>query len=312
MRILFLGAGATGGYFGGRLMQAGQNVTFLVRPRRQAQLMEQGLVIDSALGNLRMPAQMVTRATAPYDIVVVAAKAYDLDAAIDSIRPAVGPDTLVLPLLNGLNHLDRLDAAFGAERVLGGLCGIFATLDPTGVIRIIGKMNLLVAGARLPVQAARVGDFIGRFAGTCVDAVDSPDILQDMWEKFVLITTLAGGTCLMRAPIGAILATPDGAAFLNGLWQECQQVAAAHGHTPRPAAQETVRAMVTAAGSPNTASMLRDIEKGGPIEAEHILGDMLRRGRDAGLDLPLLTLAATHVRAYEARRAMEATGKGGK
>jgi 2-dehydropantoate 2-reductase len=306
MRILFLGAGATGGYFGGRLMQSGQNVTFLVRPRRQAQLMEQGLVIDSTLGNLRMPVQMVTRATAPYDLVVLTAKAYDLDAAIDSIRPAVGPDTLVLPLLNGLNHLDRLDAAFGAERVLGGLCGIFATLDPAGIIRITGKMNLLVAGARQPAQAARVTDFISRFAGTSVDAVDSPDILQDMWEKFVLITTLAGSTCLMRAPIGAILATPDGAAFLTGLWQECQQVATAHGHAPRPAAEESVRSIVTAQGSPATASMLRDIEKGGPIEAEHILGDMLRRGRDAGLTLPLLTLATTHVRAYEARWAMQA------
>ncbi|TWB11927.1 ketopantoate reductase [Nitrospirillum amazonense] len=302
MRVLVLGAGATGGFYGGHLMQAGENVTFLVRPKRHAQLMENGLVVVSPQGNIISPVQAVTRVAKPFDLVLLSCKAYDLDAAIETIRPAVGPETRILPVLNGLNHLDRLDAAFGAERVMGGLCHLTITMDPDGTIRHLHAFNRLTFGARSPAQAPLAEALAQAYAKCPITVVNSPDIVHDMWEKFYFLATLAGSTTLMRAPIGAILKAPDGLAFITGLLDECTRVATAAGHPPSAERDAESRYHLTKEDSSLSASMMRDIEKGGPTEGEHIVGDMLRRGRDLGLDLPLLTLATTHLRAYEARR----------
>ncbi|MBB6253951.1 2-dehydropantoate 2-reductase [Nitrospirillum iridis] len=302
MRVLVLGAGATGGFYGGHLMMAGENVTFLVRPKRHAQLMENGLSVISPVGNITLPAQAVTRVSKPFDLILLSCKAYDLDAAIETIRPAVGPDTRILPVLNGLNHLERLDAAFGVERVMGGLCHLTITMDPDGTIRHLNAFNRLTFGARHPVQAPVADTLAQGYAKTPLTVVNSADIVHDMWEKFYFLATLAGATTLMRAPIGAILKAPDGLAFINGLLDECTRVATAAGHPPSAERDAESRYHLNKEDSALSASMMRDIEKAGPTEGEHIVGDLLRRGREFGLDLPLLTLAATHLRAYEARR----------
>ena len=308
MRTLVLGAGGIGGYFGGRLAQNGADVTFLVRDARAARLRRDGLVIESPLGNATVDAKTVTRGEigTGYDLVVLSCKAYDLDSAIEAIRPAVGPGTDVLPLLNGMAHLDRLDAAFGEGAVLGGLALIGVTLTAEGRIHHLNKIAALTYGARTPEQRARCEAVEALFAPAGFAQTRSDAIVQDMWEKFVFITVAASMTCLMRAPVGQILAAEDGERLMRQMIDECEAVAAASGFAVRPKAQDWARTALLQRGSPLTASMLRDMQNGAAVEAAHLQGDMIRRGTALQLATPLLRLAYAHLQAYEAGRAAPA------
>lgn len=310
MRILVLGAGGTGGYFGGRLAQAGADVTFLVREGRAAQLARDGLVIRSPLGDARFPVAYLlagqlagASAERPFDLVLLSCKAYDLDSAIEAIAPAVGERTTVLPILNGLRHFAALDGRFGAHRVLGGLCFISATKGEQGEVLHLGKPASITFGPRNG-QATR--EPCEALAAACaaagVDHRHSPDIAQDLWVKFTFLTTLAAATCLMRASIGRIVAAEGGSAFIEALYAECVAVAGAAGQPIPPEAQASARRMLTQAGSTVTASMLRDLEAGQRIEGAHIVGDMHQRAHAAGIASPMLDLAWVHLQAYEGRR----------
>ena len=302
MRVLVVGAGAIGGYFGGRMLEAGRDVTFLVRPRRRAQLRKDGLVVDSPLGDIRCPAPTVAaeEINHPWDLILLACKAYDLAGAIDSLAPAVGPDSMILPLLNGMAHLDVLDQRFGARAVLGGLCSLAVTLTDDGTVRHLSKSHDFAFGDR-------TGD-VGRneaisqlMAPVAVRWHASTDIIQEMWEKWVFLAALAAATCLMRGSVGQILAA-GGEATLTAMLAETDSVAAAAGHAARPDALGAARRMLTMPGSTLAASMLRDVEKGGRVEVDHVIIDLIRRGKAAGCVLPLLDLAALHLKTYEARR----------
>ena len=308
MKILVLGAGGVGGYFGGRLVEAGADVTFLVRERRAAELAADGLVIKSPCGDatLRVQIARAGESLTPFDIVLLCCKAYDLESAMDSIAPAMSGESAVLPLLNGLSHLDRLDRRFGAARVLGGVAQVAATIGAGGRIEHLNKLHRVVFGERDGKRSARATALAGLLATASFDSAVSDDIVLEMWEKFVMLATLAGMTCLMRASVGAIMATGEGEALMGEFLAECAAVATAAGHVPRTAFLERGRALVTERGSPFTASMLRDIERGGPTEGDHILGDLLRRARALGVATPLLRTAVCHVEAYEARRAERA------
>ncbi|TAL86934.1 MAG: 2-dehydropantoate 2-reductase [Rhodanobacter sp.] len=309
MRILVLGAGGTGGYFGGRLAQAGIDVTFLVRPARAAQLDAEGLVIRSPLGDAQLPvrhltAEKLTEAVAdePFDVVLLSCKAYDLESSIAAIAPAVGEHTLVLPILNGLRHYEVLDQHFGASRVLGGLCFISAAKNAEGEVLHMGKPASVTFGEREgEPQRMRCQAIAAAFAEAGVDHKHSAHIVQDIWIKYSFLTALAAATCLMRASVGAIAATDEGVDFVRHLYAECVSVAG-EAEWPIPLqAREAALAMLTQPGSTVTASMLRDLESGQRIEGEHIVGDMLRRARAAGLDTPLLVLAWCHLQAYQIR-----------
>lgn len=304
MKILVLGAGGTGGYFGGRLAEAGADVTFLVRPRRAQQLAEHGLVVKSPHGDIARPAAAVTaECVRPiHDLVIVACKAYDLDSAIAAIAPAVGKHTAVLPTLNGLRHVDVLAARFGPERVLGGVAQIAATLTPEGEIHHLNRVHSLIFGERSGPPSPRCEEFAAICARARFDSRLSDNINLELWEKFVFLTTLAGMTCLMRAGVGRIMKAGDGEALMLEMLEECRQVATASGHTPRAEVLARYRALLTDRDSGFTASMLRDIERGGPIEGDHIIGDMLARARGQGLTAPLLRAAYCHLQAYEAGR----------
>jgi 2-dehydropantoate 2-reductase len=305
MRILVLGAGGVGGYFGGRLAAAGVDVTFLVRERRAAQLAERGLAIESPLGNATVSApQTVTSAAsaAAFDIVLLTCKAYDLSSAIEAIAPFVAARTAVLPLLNGMAHLDALDARFGPDRVLGGLCKIAATLTAEGVVKHLNEVQQVVFGERDRSQSPRVAALAEAMARAGFQSRASDDILLEMWEKWVLLATLAGMTCLMRGSVGDIVATADGRALTEQMLGECAAIAAASGHAQRAKPLEQARATLTMAGSNFTASMLRDIERGGPTEGAHVLGDLVGRAAAAGVEVPLLRTANCHLQVYERRR----------
>lgn len=311
MRILVLGAGAIGGYFGGRLVQAGADLSFLVRERRQAQLATQGLVVRSPHGDFQVPVRTTTRERidGPADLVLLTCKAYDLDAAIASIAPAVGTHTIIVPLLNGLAHIERLQSAFGAPRVAGGSCGIPATLTPAGEVVQLGPFHRIVFG-RLPgtsVQAQeRLEALLALFRATPVDVALEGDMMGALWEKFVGLATLAAMTCLMRSAVGDILAADDGAAMMQEVFAACEGAARAAGHAPREPAMAGFRAMMSEPKSTLTASMLRDLEGGGRTEGAHIVGDMLARVRAAGLEPGALRAAWCHLQAAEHRRQREA------
>lgn len=307
MRILVVGAGAIGGYFGGRLLQAGRDVTFLVRQRRAAQLAKTGLAIRSPFGDADLPNPPVVMADAiasPYDLILLSSKAYDLAGAAVSFAPAVGPNSTILPLLNGIAHLDYLKGRFGDGKVLGGQCVISVTLDADGRIVHLNDTHALSFGELNGTATARANAIAATFAGAKFDSTLSTAILQEMWEKWVFIAATATATCLMRATVGDIVAA-GAVAIPRHLFDECAAIAVAHGFAPRDAISTRSLAMLTTPGSTFAASMLRDIERGAPTEAEHIVGDLLQRGARTGKDFPLLRIAYAHLKAYEARRRRE-------
>ena len=306
--MLILGAGAVGGYFGARLVAAGADVAFLVRPARAALLARDGLVVRSPLGDLKLSVTTLTQAKQGFDVVVVACKAFDLDAAISAIAPAVTQDTVVLPLLNGLRHLEVLDASFGHDRVLGGLCHIGVTLTESGEVLHLNAAQHLTVGARSEIQSARAVQTHAMLARGGFGPELSPQIEQSMWEKFVLLSSYAAMTCLMRAPVGAIVAADEGAALMREMLAECVAVASAFGHTPDSRFIAETQTFLTERGSPGTASMLRDIKRGAHTEHEHILGDMLARARSAGVAAPILRIANAHLQAYEFERLQHRQG----
>lgn len=289
MRILVVGAGAIGGYFGGRLKDAGRDVTFLVRERRAAQLAKTGLVIRSPLGDVSLPSPPTVMADAlrePFDLILLSCKA------------------AILPLLNGMAHMDFLGARFGAGSVLGSQCVISTTLDSEGRILHLNDTHLLSFGEPGGALSDRAKAIASTLSSARFDSKLSEIILQEMWEKWVLIATMASITCLMRATVGDIVAANAGE-FATAILEECSAIAAAQGYAPRDAITARNRTMLTTRGSGFAASMLRDIERGAPIEADHIVGDLLRRGEKAGRNSPLLHISYAHLKAYEARRTRE-------
>lgn len=304
MRILVLGAGGIGGFFGGHLAQAGADVTFLVRERRAAQLQQRGLIVDSPLGDIRAAVVAATdaRDVVKPDIVVLTCKAYDLVPAMEAVALAVGAGTVVLPLLNGLAHIDRLVARFPAAAIWGGLAHLGVELSADGVVRHLNDLSVVQFGARGSAQDARAFELERLFGDTPVHASARPVIEQDMWDKLVFLATLAGMTCLMRASVGRIMAMDSGERLTLQLLDECIAVAEASGFPPSTAHRADFRSQLTRRGSPSTASMLRDITRGSRTEGEHILGDMLARARRVAVNAPLLDIALTHVQAYEAAR----------
>jgi 2-dehydropantoate 2-reductase len=305
VRILVVGAGAIGGYFGARLAAAGRDVTFLVRDRRAEQLRRNGLVVMSPLGNVELPTPSLVSAKDlknPYDLIIVSSKSYDLESSIEDFANAMGPNSRVLPLLNGMRHMDVLDARFGARRVLGGLARISSTLDADGRIHQLGTFNALAFGSRAAGETP-IDDFAHALRVPGFDALLSQDILHEMWEKWVFIAAAASTTSLMRATVGDIVAAQAQDIAVR-LLQECGAIAAANGFPPREAASNAGLAVLTAPNSAFTASMLRDIEQGSRIEADHIVGDLLRRAPQT-VSTALLFTAFAHLRAYEARRKRE-------
>lgn len=302
MRVLVLGAGATGGYFGARLLEAGADVTFLVRQQRAALLARNGLVIHAPGGSSRRKVAVLTAVPEdrPFDLILLSCKAYDLDSAIQAIAPAMRGEACLLPLLNGIRHLDALDAAFGKPHVLGGLCHISVTVGDDGSIQQTGNIARLTFGRRdgSAVLPALVRDGL---LTARMDVNFSEDVVAAMWQKFAFLAALAGITCLMRANIGAIVATADGADLARWLYLECAEVARRSGHAPGERAISDAIEILTAPHSPLKASMLRDAERGQRTEVEHVLGDMLARANALGVDAPLLGAACTQLRIHEAR-----------
>ena len=308
MRILVIGAGALGGYFGACLVRAGRDVTFLVRPRRAEQLARTGLQVSSPHGDFTVPAVTIAAEDLndPFDLILLGVKSYSLDEAMNQFAPAVGPDTAILPVLNGMGHIERLSARFGTGHVLGGVANISAGLDAEGRVTHFIPLHDLIFGEIAGGATARIRSYEAALCGAGFDARASDAVMHNMWEKFAQLGLGAGITCLMRASIGDILEAPGGREAMFALYEECRSVASAAGFPPRPATVEFAHRLITTVGSPLKWSMLRDIERGSITEGEHILGDMVGRARRLGVATPILDLTRTHVAAYEIARAKAA------
>lgn len=301
MRILVLGAGAMGGYYGARLIEAGADVAFLVREGRSAVLSEAGLVVNSELAEFRRQVKTLLTAEGaePFDVVLLACKGYDLDSAIDAIAPAVMGGARVLPLLNGLSVYERLDRRFGASNVLGGVSYIATTLNVHGEIDHLGRSDKLVIGARDDSQVQLVNALYELVRGGPGVRVLSQSIGQELWEKWVALASGAAVTCLMRANVGQIMATDYGREVMTLAIDECASVAAASDHALSDEILAQIRARLLDPQSDWAASMMRDIALGvARLEADEIVGDMVRHADRLNVSSILMRTAFTHLQTY--------------
>jgi 2-dehydropantoate 2-reductase len=302
MRILIIGAGAVGGYFGARLAQAGRDVTFLVRAPRAEQLRRDRLSVISPHGNVALTPKLIDarEIDGPFDLVLLSVKAYALEAAIDGFAPAVGPETMILPVLNGMRHIELLTQHFGEGAVLGGVCLVATEIDGGGRIVQLSEIQQLVYGERTGKVTPRLRSLDATLQGAGFDAHLSTEITQAMWEKWVMLASLGAVTCLMRGMIGEVVAIPGGAALSLQVLDECSAAAAACGHKISETFRSQQSAAMTAPGSPLTSSMYRDLRKGAPVEVDHIVGDLLQRAVSKGVATPLLNAAFINLRIYQA------------
>jgi 2-dehydropantoate 2-reductase len=303
MRILVIGAGAVGGYFGGRLAKAGKDVTFLVRNRQAEVIHKHGLSIVSRHGNATLQPEIIlaSEIAVPYDLIILCVKAYSLAAAMNDFAAAVGPNTIILPLLNGMRHLELLAGRFGEESVIGGVCFIAAEVDTEGRIVQLTDIHRLVYGERNGGNSPRMSALNEAMQGAAFEGRTSENILQDMWEKWVLLASLGASTCLLRGNIGEIEAIPGGADLARAILSECSAISAACGYVPGPNFVARTEKTLSTPRSTLTSSMYRDMSKGAPVEVDQILGDLLERGRKFAVTTPLLEAACANLRVYQAR-----------
>ncbi|WNV88450.1 ketopantoate reductase family protein [Umezawaea sp. Da 62-37] len=303
MKILVVGAGATGGYFGARLVQAGRDVTFLVRQGRAGVLRKRGLRIVEADGETVVEPNLVEveGLTGTYDLILLSVKATALDAAIRDFAPAVRPGTLILPVLNGMGHIEALVERFGEGAVLGGAARVVTTLNDEGDIVRIGGPHLLTYGARSKPAPEGLAAVEEALTGVGFDAVLYDDIVEDMWAKWAFITSIGAVTCLMRGSIGEVAAVPGGVGFAEAVITEAAGIVAAAGHPIPEAALEFMRSTVTTPGSPLTSSLYRDLVAGQQVEVEALFGDLLVVAERVGVPAPLLGLTTGLLRVHQAR-----------
>lgn len=301
MRLLVVGAGSTGGYFGGRLTEAGRDVAFLVRPARAAKLRETGLRILSPHGDATLQPKVVTpdALAETYDAVLLSVKAYQLEAAMEDFAPAIGPESMILPVLNGMRHMELLAQRFSPHNVVGCALKVSTTLDDDGRVIQLSPLQDLAYGELDGALTPRIAALDEFMRSAKIGAHLSPAIRREMWEKWTLLASLGAINCLMRGSIGEIETCPGGTAFALQLLGEVVAIVAAIGLPPSEGFLAGARAMLTEKGSPLASSMYRDLQSGKPIEAEAIVGDLVRRGAKAGINAPLLSAAYVCLVVYQ-------------
>ena len=300
MRVLMVGAGAVGGYFGGRLVEKGEDVTFLVRKKRQEQLEQNGLVIKSVNGDAKLKVKTLTAGQpAPaFDLIILSVKAYHLTETVNDLKPYVGENTTILPLLNGIVHIQQLQNEFGAEKILGGLCFIESTLNAQGEIEQYSPQHEIVYGELNGDVTKRILDIQALFDGAGFDARYSQKIRIEMWQKYIFISAMSGMTCLMNSSIGPILSAPYGKEMYHQLLEEIVSVARhQEPEIPTALAGKILHNMESLSPSMKS-SMLRDMEKGKPVESDHFHGALLKMA-PGDARLPLIKAVYSRLSIYQ-------------
>ena len=296
MKILIVGAGGVGGYFGAKLLESGLDVTFLLRGKRHEHIQKSGLTIEADGNKSTVFPKIVTaeELKPTFDLIILACKAYDLEDALTSIKNALSIG-VILPFLNGLDHLEILDERFGRSRVMGGIANIAANINSTGVVQRLTDVNLLTIGARSEEHLALAKEFYGECEKADFNAVYSENITQNFWDKWITLSTLAAVTTLFRAPIGKIVASSFGLAILEKAFSEACAIASSSGYAISEERKMKGIESLSKVNSPLTASMLRDWIGGFRTEHEHILGSLVKRGVDLKIECDLLKIAYTNL-----------------
>ena len=303
MRILIVGAGAVGGFLGGRLVQAGKDVTFLVRDKRAAELQAHGLQIISSQGtNTSRPKTVtVSQIAGPFDVVLLSVKGYALSAAMDDLAPAVGTDTSIIPVLNGMRHVDLLIERFGRSSVLGGACWVATELDAQGRVRQLSDVQKLSYGELDGHMTKRVVMINETLRGAGFETTLSSNIVSVMWQKWMQLASLGAVTCLLRGDIGEIVSIPGGADIALLALGECASIASAFGFAPSKEFLAEHSSNLTKTGSSLTSSMYRNLKADQAVEVDSILGDLIEKGRGRGLTTPILEAAFVNLALYQRR-----------
>ncbi|WP_026583234.1 ketopantoate reductase family protein [Bacillus sp. J33] len=302
MRILTVGAGAIGGYFGGRLAEKGEDVTFLVREKRKQQLEQEGLMAKSIHGDIKIAEPKTIKAgeqADDFDVILLSTKAYHLQGAIEDIRTYVSEETLIVPLLNGIAHMDVLIAAFGEEKVLGGLCFIETTLDENGKVIQTSPIHDFVFGERSGEKTERILRLQKAFFGTKANFRLSDHIEQEMWHKYLFISTLSGVTSLFRSPIGPIREEEFGLAAVKEVLKEASAIMRSIGAPLADGIEEAQVKKLNEIGYEMKSSLQRDMEKQQPTEADHFFGYLLDQAKTQGLETPVLAAIYANLKVFE-------------
>jgi 2-dehydropantoate 2-reductase len=304
MRILVVGAGAVGGYFGGRLLEKGKDVTFLVREKRSKQLAEHGLRIESVNGNATLHPKTISTKNGenPFDLVILSTKAYHLDSVLNDITPFVGPSTILLPLLNGISHIEVLKDRFGQKNVIGGLCFIESTLNEAGTVQQTSSFHDLVFGELNGVKTERITRIEEAFSGTEAIFRLSNNIMKELWHKYLFITAFSGVTTLTRSPIGPIVEADGGLELIRSLGKELCCVARSIDAPIATEYEEILTTRISQMGYEMKSSMQRDMEKGLPAEADHLQGYLYQIAKEKQMNVPLLEMIYTNLKVYEVNR----------
>jgi len=313
MRVAVVGVGGVGGYFGGRLAQSGVEVVFVARGDTLAALRGSGLRVDSIAGDFAVRPVRAAGSPAevgPADVVLVAVKAWQVEALAPTLEPLLGPGTVVVPLENGVEAAEQLAAALGRGQVAPGICHIVASVVAPGHIRHAGIDPRIAFGEFDDRPSPRLERLRDAFARAGVDARIPADIGVALWEKFLFIASLSGLGALTRVPAGALRALPATRELLVRAMEEIVAVAGARG--TRLPADAVARTLAFVDGLPEgaTSSMQRDVMAGRPSELEAQNGAVVRLGEEAGVPTPVnrFVYAALLPQERRAREAAPAAG----
>ena len=302
MKILILGAGAVGGYFGARLIESGADVTFLVRKKRAQLLKKQGLKIISPCGDLNLKVKTITNdnITPVYDVILLTNKSYDMDEILETNFP-VKNSSVIIPLLNGFSHIGKLEKKFSNASVFGGLAHIFSTIGATGEIQHFNEVHSITFG-HLKNKNKDIGKNFYDICDKANFTVNySNNIVLDLWYKWILIATVAGATTMFKCVLGEVLNTKFGKSFVEELHEECIQIAKSKNIKLDEKTIFQQRKFLTMKNSNWNSSMRRDMENGSKIEHDHIFFELIKIANRNKISCPNLKLVFTNGQIYSSK-----------
>ncbi|MFC7061914.1 ketopantoate reductase family protein [Halobacillus seohaensis] len=303
MKIVVLGAGALGAYYGARWQEAGHDVIYLVRERRAEQLRKNGLHLHSEKGNYKVPNVQIVESPEQIenaDLVFLSVKGYHLHGTISWLKPLVQRGAKVLPVLNGMEHLPILQEELGEEAVIGGLAYIIATLDENGHVVHTSPFHDLVFGP-LHTSQQPICEELGIACNQAnMGGKQSPNILEDIWNKYMFITAFSGITTATNLPIGDIRKSPQTFIITKRILEEMRKLANVHNIQITEEHVEVAFERLKGLDDEMTSSMHQDRRKGLPLEVEHLHGGALRLGDEHNLDMPYTQTIHAMIKPYEA------------
>ena len=300
MKVLILGIGGLGGFFGAHLQKTNCDVTFLVTDKTKKLVSETGIKILSDFGNFKINPILITKKSLKinYDVIIISCKAYHLDEAIADLKPTQ-KNAIIIPLLNGQAHISKLEKAFKRENVFGGVAHVSSNTTSPGEIKHVGKIKRLTFGSRYEANKNIANEFYQLCRKADFQTMLSDNIDQDIWEKWIFIATIAGATTLFQTSIDNISKKPNGKIFIQNLWNECINISKENGYELRAEAKSLHEDLLFKSDVPFKASMLVDMEKKLMTEHEHIFFEFIKLGKKKKLNTSLLETCHLNMSIYE-------------